>query len=109
MKLRIKKKCNWSINYKTVDFNINQIISSPEDVSEQTAKEMIEADYADDFNMRPTKETLVEENKAIESTQENKQSESPLVECFERKRGRPPKGFGLKAPHVPLSGQTRFE
>jgi len=69
MRITPKKDYKWSIDFKAVDFKEGESA----DVEDSIAKEMIDKGYAENNdNTSKTKESLVEENKAIESTEENK-------------------------------------
>lgn len=109
MDLIIKKRCAWSINREPVSFFEGQKISVPSDVSESIANQMLENGYAynsgeQNVEEKITKETIVQENKAVESVEENK------VEMPKR-RGRPKKvnkDMDFE-PHIPVKGQMTLD
>jgi hypothetical protein len=75
MKLKALKDLNWSIDRKAVKFEKDSVF----DVNDKVANDMINAGAAELVSenkaQKPNKKTLVEENKAIEETDENKESE----------------------------------
>lgn len=68
----MEKDCKWSIDYKAVDFKKGQEYEIPDNIAEEMKKN----GYAIGKKGRPTKESLIKENKAVESVGENKSKES---------------------------------
>ena len=115
MKLKMKKKCKWGINYKAVDFNINQIVSVPEDVSQKVADEMVKHGYAvvkDGVEPVSTETVEVVKPESTEVPESPVETVEPVsTETVEdnqekRKPGRPKKtDFST---HIPLKGQEKL-
>lgn len=69
MKIKANKLYKWDINFKAHVFEEGKEY----EVAEKQALDMIKYNYAEDAD-KPKKETLVSENKAIESVSETKKS-----------------------------------
>lgn len=109
MKYIATQDFKWSINYKAVQFFKNQVISDI--LNENIINEMLEVGFIEVKGT--TKKDLVQENKAIESVDENKSDDTsnPSYKPKFKRRGRPPKNIAdnvAEQKHVPLEGQQNF-
>jgi hypothetical protein len=75
MKLRALKDMKWSIDRIAKKFNAGDVF----EVSDVIGWDMLNSGAAELYEEKPNKKTLVTENKAIESTAENKKETTAKI------------------------------